>query len=79
MKTLFIETGIEEEYENALIDSAYKLGWKAICIMHVPFGDRFVYATKSCFQKPLDDSDLNNEKGWYHGSITGEVAAKKRN
>jgi len=77
IKTLFIETGIEEEYENALIASAKKTGWEAIRIMHVPFGDRFVYPSVGCVQVPLSEEDLNNKKGWYHGSITGEVAAKK--
>jgi hypothetical protein len=77
MKTLFIETGIEEEYENALIASAEKLDWGVVRIMHIPFGEKFVYHSKSAFQKELSEADLNNERGWYHGSITGEVAAKK--
>ena len=76
MKTLFIETGIETEYENALIASAEKVGWKTERIMHVPFGDKFVYHGMGCLSEELSDSDLNNEQGWYHGSITGEVAAK---
>ena len=77
MKTLFIEVGIEEEYENALIQSAKKIGWKIEKIMHVPFGDKFVYHGMGCLSEDLSDSDLNNEQGWYHGSITGAIGAQK--
>ena len=77
MKTLFIETGIEEEYENALIDSAKNIGWKVEIVTHVPFSDQFAYKGSGCLQEFLSDSDLNNEQGWYHGSITGAVAAQK--
>lgn len=77
MKTLFIETGLEEEYECLLINSAKKIGWEVVEICNVPFGDSFIYKTAGCRQESLSESDLNNEQGWYHGSIGGAVVAQK--
>lgn len=77
MKTLFIETGIEEEYENALIESAKKVGWKVQTIMHIPFGNMFVYTKDGFYGDPVSQADLNNELSWYHGSITGGKSAQR--
>lgn len=77
MKTLYIETGIEEEYENALIASATKIGWNVVTVMHIPFGDSFVYHKNGFAGEPISKDDLENESGWYHGSISGGKAAQR--
>jgi len=77
MKTLYIETGIEEEYENALIASAKKIGWNVVTIMHIPFGDMFIYHNDGYTGNPVRKEDLENENSWYHGSISGGKAAQR--
>lgn len=77
MKTLYIETGIEEEYENSLINSAKRIGWNVVIIQYIPFLEKFIYHSKTGLQEELSASDLNNVEGWYHGSLTGEKTAKK--
>lgn len=73
-RTLAIETGIEEEYEQALIASAKKLGWKVESIQGAPFSEedpQFFYrdATGLLPDKPVSKKVLTNPNTWYHGSI----------
>ena len=41
MATLAIETGIEPDYENALIAAAKKAGWSVRIVRHIPFSHEF--------------------------------------
>ena len=60
MRTLAIETGIEPEYEQALIQSAKKYGWDVHVVRHVPFEHVFEDASPEL---------LNNPEVWFHGDI----------
>ena len=41
MPCLAIEAGIEETYEQALIESAKRLGWDVEIVQHIPFTNEF--------------------------------------
>lgn len=77
MKKLVIETGIEKEYEQALIASAKKIGWSVHEIMHVPFSDMFCFVKNGMFSDPVPKELLNDSEVWYHGSISGAKAAQR--
>lgn len=68
MTTLAIETGIEPEYEQALIASAKKIGWKVAVVRHVPFSHVFEDLPEGL----ADDPDV-----WFHGDITACKSAQK--
>jgi len=67
MNTLAIETGIEPEYEQALIQSAKKAGWKVEVVRHVPFAHVFEDASQEFLQNP---------NVWFHGDITACKSAQ---
>lgn len=68
MKTLAIETGIEPEYENALIASAEKNNWDVKVVQHIPFSNIFSLDGDD-LGLPIDDELKNNPDVWLHGSI----------
>jgi hypothetical protein len=67
MNTLAIETGIEPEYENALIQSAKDIGWAIELVRHVPFAHVFEGASQALLQNP---------NVWFHGDITACKSAQ---
>lgn len=64
--TLAIDTGIEPEYENRLIASAKKYGWRVIYPRRVPFTDTILDV----------DDDLENPNVWFHGDIATAKTAQ---
>lgn len=60
IRTLAIDTGIEPEYENRLIASATRAGWRVIYPRRVPFTDEIL---------DVSEADLADESVWYHGDI----------
>lgn len=64
MPCLAIETGIEEQYEQALIKAAHNNRWETRVVQHIPFSDEWENAPKNF---------RNRTDVWFHGSI---VAAK---
>lgn len=74
--TLAIETGIEPEYENALIDAARGEGWEVVVVRHIPFTDRFVIGDPN-LENPVPKSLLENRAVWFHGSIQAAKGAQK--
>ena len=73
MTALAIETGIEPEYENALMDAAKRHGWEVLRVVHVPFGGGFVWE-KSNTAVPSDV--LRRTDVWLHGSIQAAKGAQ---
>ena len=70
---LVIETGIEPEYEQALIASAKKAGLYVIEVKNIPFTNDFVTSDYI----PLSNEILNDKSVWFHGSIQAAKAAAK--
>ena len=77
MTTLAIETGIEEEYEQALIASARKAGWDVAVVQHIPFTNKFCWSDRNGLPgREIPESLRANTDVWFHGSIQGAKAAQ---
>jgi hypothetical protein len=76
MTTLAIETGIEPDYENALISSAKKIGWSTAVVYSIPFDGAFVWSYDKETQVPQELLQYPNV--WFHGSIQAAKAAQQR-
>jgi hypothetical protein len=68
MTVLAIETGIEPDYENALIAAAEKAGWDTRVVRHVPFSHVF---------EDLDEDFVSRSDVWFHGAIEASKTAQK--
>lgn len=75
IRILAIETGIEPEYENALIAAALNQGWKVQSVQNIPFTNKFVTGSPN-MGTPLDDELLQNPNVWFHGSIQAAKRAQ---
>ena len=72
-RTLAIETGVEPEYESALMEAAREAGWAVLNVRHVPFTTDFVHEAN---HEPLPQHILNDEGVWLHGSIQAGKGAQ---
>jgi len=74
MRTLAIETGIEPDYEQRLIQSAKDAGWAVEVVFHIPFTKDFVRGDK---ETPLPNEALTHPATWFHGSIEAAKVAQE--
>jgi len=76
MPTLAIETGIEPEYEQRLMESAWTAGWDVVEVRHIPFTTLFILAPNGEHGNPISDEFRDNTDVWLNGSIQAAKGAQ---